>query len=320
MYKILSKCLAKRLRSVLPQFISLNQSAFITDRNILDGIMIVNELIHAVKKERRSALVIKLDFRKVYDSVSWEYLRSIQESLGFGDKWIKWMHECYSSAGLSILINGSPTEEITMERGLCQGDPLSPFLSPFLFLLAAEGLSTMLNNAVKAGLISGVGWGKNGGLLTHLQFANDTVLFYRPVMEEVWIIRHLLRTFAVSSGLEINFKKSRCVGVGLEDVEVKKFADVLGCPMGRLPMNYLGMQVGANRGRLNTWSPILQKFKLKLASWRSANLSMAGRVVLIKSALSNLPLYYTSMYKMPVAVAQEMDKIQRRFMWGSSDL
>ncbi|KAL9676300.1 hypothetical protein QQ045_004513 [Rhodiola kirilowii] len=157
--------------------------------------MIVNELIHAVKRERRSALVIKLDFRKAYDSVSWEFLRSVQVSLGFGEKWINWMQECYSTAALSILINGSSTEDIPMERGLRQGVPLSPFL----FLLAAEGLSRMLNKEVMAGLISGVVWGKNGSSLTHLQFADDTILFCRPDLEEVRFITQLLRTFAVAS-------------------------------------------------------------------------------------------------------------------------
>ncbi|KAL9684154.1 hypothetical protein QQ045_021588 [Rhodiola kirilowii] len=226
------------------------------------------------------------------------------------------MHECYSTAGISILINGSPTKVIPMERGLRQGDPLSPFL----FLLAAEGLSRMLNNAVETGLLSGVEWVKNGGKLTHLQFADDTVLFCKPIMEEVKIIKYILRIFAVSSGLEINFKKSSCVGVGLVDSEVKMFADELGCSVGSFPMNYLGMQVGAKPGSIKTWAPILQKFKSKLASWRSVNLSMAGRVVLIKSALCNLPLFYASMYKIPVGVVQEMEKIQRRFLWGSSEV
>ncbi|KAL9664765.1 hypothetical protein QQ045_020172 [Rhodiola kirilowii] len=316
MYKILSKCLARRLSSVLPQIISPNQSAFITDRNILDDIMIVNELIHAVKKEKRSAIVKKLDFKKAYDSVSWEYLRSIQASMGFGAKWMGWMSECYSSVSLSILINGSPTKEIFMERGLRQGDPLSPLL----FLMAVEGLSRILNNVVQKGRISGVEWVRNRESLTHLQFADDTVLFCKPDMQEVWKIRHIIISFAVCSRLEINFNKSRCLGIGLEDEEVQKFADVLGSPMGKFPMNYLGMQVGANPSRISTWSPILQKFKQKLASWKSTNLSMAGRVVLIKSVLCNLPLYYASMYKMPITVAQEMERTQRRFLWGSSDL
>ncbi|KAL9668838.1 hypothetical protein QQ045_006378 [Rhodiola kirilowii] len=149
-----------------------------------------------------------------------------------------------------------------MERGLCQGEPLSPFL----FLLASEGLSRILNNAVQKGRISGVEWVKNGASLTHLQFADDTVIFCRPDSHKVQKIRHILRSFAVSSGLEIIFSKSRCLGIGLEEEEVQKFADALGCLMGKFLMNYLGMQVGSNASRLSTWNPILQKFKQKLAS------------------------------------------------------
>ncbi|KAL9662535.1 hypothetical protein QQ045_027368 [Rhodiola kirilowii] len=138
-------------------------------------------------------------------------------------------------------------------------------------------------------------------------------------MKEVRATKLILNVFALTSGLKINLDKSRCLGIGLEDEEVESFAKELGCPMDRFPLTYLGMQVGANTSRINTWRPVIQKFKQKLATWRSANLSMAGRVVLIKAALSNLPLYYASMYKMPVTVAQEMERIQRQFLWGSSD-
>ncbi|KAL9683670.1 hypothetical protein QQ045_015498 [Rhodiola kirilowii] len=88
MIKILSKCLAKRLSAVLTHLISPNQSAFLANRNILDGIMVTNVLIHALKTEKRQALVIKLDFRKAYDSVSWKYLEMIQQRMGFGSIWI----------------------------------------------------------------------------------------------------------------------------------------------------------------------------------------------------------------------------------------
>ncbi|KAL9683575.1 hypothetical protein QQ045_015397 [Rhodiola kirilowii] len=107
-----------------------------------------------------------------------------------------------------------------MERGLRQGDPLSPFL----FLLTGEGLSRILNNAVQSGLISSVEWARNGASLTHLQFADDTVLFCKPDMQEVRMIKHILTSFAVCSCLIINFSKSRCLGIGLEEEEVQNYA------------------------------------------------------------------------------------------------
>ncbi|KAL9664080.1 hypothetical protein QQ045_019477 [Rhodiola kirilowii] len=314
-YKILSKCLARRLSSVLPHLISANQSAFIANRSILDGIMVTNELIHALKIEKRAALIIKLDFRKAYDSVSWQYLRLIQRCMGFGNTWRKWMEECYSSVTMAVLINGSPSKEFTLERGLRQGDPLSPFL----FLLAAEGFSRILNRASEAGFFEGVEWMKGGERLSHLQFADDTILFCKAELGEVQRLKRILKIFEGCSGLKINYSKSMCFGLGLKEEETQSFAKQLNCPVGRLPMNYLGIKVGGNPANKETWEPIVQRFNLKLASWRSANLSMAGRVILIKSALCSLPLYYASIYKIPISVAKKMEMIQRRFLWGGSE-
>ncbi|KAL9672015.1 hypothetical protein QQ045_009589 [Rhodiola kirilowii] len=316
MYKILSKCLAKRLSVVLPHLISYNQSAFLANRNILDGIMVTNELIHAMKVEKRKALVIKLDFRKAYDSLSWEFLEMIQRRMGFSGKWMSWMKECYSSAKLAVLINGSPSKEFAMERGLRQGDPLSPFL----FLVAVEGLSRILDKAVEEGVIEGVVWLNNGEKLSHLQFADDTVLFCKAEAVEVESLKSTLIAFGGCSGLKINFDKSMCFGIGLKEEEVRELAKIFQCPVGGFPMKYLGMQVGVNPAKFSTWEPIIQKFKDKLASWRGASLSMAGRLVLIKSALCSLPLYYASLYKIPLSVVKEMEKIQRQFLWGGSEV
>ncbi|KAL9676049.1 hypothetical protein QQ045_004262 [Rhodiola kirilowii] len=257
MYKILSKCLAKRLSSVLPKLISPNQSAFIANRSILDGIMVINELIHAMKFKKRAALIIKLDFWKAYDSVSWEYLEKIQRSMGFGSKWIEWMTECYSIMRMAVLVNGLPTKEFPIERGLRQGDPLSPFL----FLLAAEGLSRILNKAAEDDVLSGVEWVKNGDRMTHLQFADDTVLFCSAELKEVQFLKMILHSFEGCSGLKINFGKSMCYGIGLEEEEIMGFVKVLGCPVGSFPMKYLGMQVGVNPAKKSSWEPILLRFK-----------------------------------------------------------
>ncbi|KAL9674773.1 hypothetical protein QQ045_002972 [Rhodiola kirilowii] len=314
-YKLLAKCLAKRLSEVLPHLISQNQTAFIANRSILDGIMVTNELIHALKSEKGAALIIKLDFRRAYDSVSWEYLESIQKCMGFGFTWRKWMKECYSTVKLAVLVNGSPTKFFPLERGLRQGDPLSPFL----FLLAAEGLSRIFNKASEAGKFEGVAWTETGERITHLQFADDTIIFCKAEWSEVQNLKRILQSLEGCSGLKINYSKSLCFGVGLEEEESQRFAEVLRCPVGKFSMNYLGIQVGGNPAKRAFWDPIIQRFKQKLGSWRSANLSMAGRVVLIKSALCSIPLYQASIYKMPSSVSQEMEKIQRSFLWGGSE-
>ncbi|KAL9658967.1 hypothetical protein QQ045_030941 [Rhodiola kirilowii] len=133
-------------------------------------------------------------------------------------------------------------------------------------------------------------------------------------LKEVQFLKMILHAFEGCSGLKINFGTSMCYGIGLKEEEVMSFAEVIGCLVGSFQMKYLGMQVGVNPAKKSSWEPILGRFKQKLASWRSANLSMAGRVVLIKSALCSLPLYYASIYKIPISVAHELEKIQKQFL------
>ncbi|GKD21782.1 RNA-directed DNA polymerase, eukaryota, reverse transcriptase zinc-binding domain protein [Tanacetum coccineum] len=110
-------------------------------RQILDGCLIANEIIRMAHIEDHKLLLFKVDFEKAFDSVNWEFLFDVMKQFGFGDKWIGWIRSCLSSASISVLINGSPTKEFSMERGLQQGDPLSPLL----FLLVAESLQSRSN-------------------------------------------------------------------------------------------------------------------------------------------------------------------------------
>ena len=120
------------------------QSAFIKDRHILHGTMILNEVVEEAKRCKKPTLVFKVDFEKAYDSVSWSFLEYMLDRMGFCLKWRKWINACLQSAIVSILINGSPTKEFAPTRGLRQGDPLAPML----FNIVAQGLITTTRKIV----------------------------------------------------------------------------------------------------------------------------------------------------------------------------
>ncbi|XP_071694404.1 uncharacterized protein [Rutidosis leptorrhynchoides] len=140
------------IRKVLPSVIGFEQSAYLKGRFILDGSLIANEAIDYLKIIKKKSLIFKLDFKKAFDSLSWNFLFDIMYRMGFGLRWRNWIRAFLKSASISVLVNASPTNEFLTERGVRQGDPLS--LSPFL--IAVEGLNFIIKRTCDVGLFNGV--------------------------------------------------------------------------------------------------------------------------------------------------------------------
>lgn len=140
---------------------------------------------------------------KAYDSVDWSFLEYMLRRVGFCSKWIAWMKACVFGSNMSILVNGTPTEEISIQRVLKQGDPLAPFL----FLLVAEGFSGLMRSAVNFNLFR-----NNGLVVSYLQYADDTLCVGEACVENLWTLKALLRGFELVSGLKMNFSKSCLIG------------------------------------------------------------------------------------------------------------
>lgn len=177
LYKIVAKVLAQRLKAVIGNLVSETQCAFIRGKQIFDGILIANEVIHSMDKMvgNEGNLILKLDFSKAYDCVRWDFLELVLQKMGFGVKWTGWMLECVSTARAAVLVNGSASNEFYLGRGLRQGDPLSPFL----FILITEVLHLLLEKAGVLGLVVGIHGVIPGYMITHLQFADDIILFLK---------------------------------------------------------------------------------------------------------------------------------------------
>ena len=154
LYKIYSKVLANRLKKFLPSLITEHQSAFAKDRLILDNIMVAFETLHHMKHHnsgKHGYMAIKLDISKAYDRIEWVYLEKLMEKMGFCARWVTLMMSCVKTVSYSIMVNGEPTEMIHPNRGIRQGDPLSPFL----FLLCTEGLHALIKHSARNGDIKG---------------------------------------------------------------------------------------------------------------------------------------------------------------------
>ena len=117
-YKIVIKVLAGRMKEVLSLVIDEHQSVLLRNRGMLDSVLIANEVVEEVRRNQRSALCFKVDYEKAYDSIRGNFLLDMLHRLGFLCKWIKWVKGCLQSASISVLINGSPTEEFKPSRGL----------------------------------------------------------------------------------------------------------------------------------------------------------------------------------------------------------
>jgi len=314
-YKVIAKILSRRLRDVLPNLVGETQTAFVGGRQILDGVLIANEVVNWLKKKKKAGTLFKLDFEKAYDTISWESIDMVLKEMGFGEKWRTWINSCVSTARISILFNGCPCKPFKMGRGLRQGDPLSPFL----FVLVAEVLNRALNRAANLGLFKGLQVGANREMITHLQFADDTLLFCEA--EELYLqnLKNVLLSFLTFSGLAVNYGKSGLIVFGKNDQWARRISGELKCKLVQLPCTYLGIPLGANMRKVSSWQPVIEKIQGRLNTWKGTCLSRAGRLVLIKAVLNSLPIYYLSLFKLPNKVAQEINKIQRRFLWSGQN-
>lgn len=127
----------------------------------------------------------------------------------------------------------------------------------------------------------------------------------------------LLKCFEEASGLRINLNKSRLFRVGINKSEVSQRALSLLCSAGDLPFTYLGLPIGGNMKRLDSWTKVEEKMSKKLNTWKARTLSMRGRLTLVKSVLSILPVYYFSLFHISATVVTTLEKVHNKFLSGA---
>ncbi|KAL5538556.1 hypothetical protein UlMin_042562 [Ulmus minor] len=203
------------------------------------------------------------------------------------------------------MINGKPRGRFGALRGLRQGDPLSPFL----FILVTDILGRLMDKAVRIGEVYGFKVGREEVVVSHLQFADDTFFLLEPDQSNIHKVNTILNFFSMCSGLKINMNKSSLVGINLEDEEVRVLTTEVGCEKDSWPMKYLGLPLGGNPNSAEFWNPVVEKVGKRLDGWKKAFLSKGGRLTLIQSVLSSIPIYFISLFKLTKVVTGTLEKM-----------
>lgn len=155
--------------------ISLNHSAFIKGMSISDNIMLAQEIVCGYSRSTLSPIcALKVDFKKDFDSLSWDFIAKLFKVLKFPRMFIDWVMCCVFRAWFSVFVNGGLAGYFKGEKGVRQGDPLSPYI----FVLAMNALSSLLNLAVKYDVFKYHPRCRRIGL-THLSFADDLLVFVK---------------------------------------------------------------------------------------------------------------------------------------------
>ncbi|XP_059288373.1 uncharacterized protein LOC132041681 [Lycium ferocissimum] len=280
-YKIISKVLAERLKRVVSKLVNKHQMAFIKGRQIMDAALIARECIDTRLRGEEPGVMCKLDIEKAYDHLNWNFLINTLKTNGKG--------------------------------GLRQGD----LLSPFLFIIAMEGLDSMMRIASQNSWIRGFNVRNRANEameISHLLYADDTVVFCEANQEQICHLRVILVVFEACSGLKVNWRKSSIFPVK-EVQQIQVLASILNCKIENLPTVYLGMPLGSMHKAVKIWDGIIEKTEKKLALWKSQYLSLGGRLILINSVLDSLPTYVMSLFPIPSKEDQALWKevIQHKY-------
>jgi len=306
--KIYAKIIAERLKKQLVKIISPEQLAYVKGRSIHDGNRLINQVISEIEKNKRSkGSVLAIDFSKAFDTLDHDHLWKTLEAMGCGEKLISMIKTLYNGAESAVINNGTTTSYHPVKRSTRQGDPLSPIL----FAIALEPLLLQIKKVIN-------GVKTPGGVAKISCYADDLTLFISG-KEDLDYVLEILRKFAETSGLEINLEKSELLQIGewkneegmIEEIPIVKTMKITGI--------HIGSAKEKKRLEALNYDPILSGIETRLQIWKSRNLSLVGKVLIVKTqALSKLQ-FMASATEVPIEYVKKIKKCIYNFIWSGKD-
>ncbi|KAK6123164.1 hypothetical protein DH2020_043092 [Rehmannia glutinosa] len=304
-----------------------SQSAFVPGRLITNNVLIAHEIHHHMKTKTPSTtglMSIKLDMSKAFDRIEWIFVQKTMLALGFPPNFVNLILKCISTVYFSFLLNGAEFGNLTPQRGLRQGDPLSPYL----FIICSEVFSCLLQDLQRCNKIHGIAISRSAPPISHLFFADDTLIFGRATSDKARHLRFAIHLYEKVSGQLVNQEK---LGILFSsDVSQETANNIQTCPKKR-PYTfilgfsqvsshgkYLGLPSVMGRNKKENFGFIKDKIWQRLQGWKNYHFSKADKEILIKSILQAIPSYAMSCFRFPDLVIYDIQSTVTSVWWDST--
>ncbi|WMV57204.1 hypothetical protein MTR67_050589 [Solanum verrucosum] len=281
---------------------------------MMHNVLICHDLLrHYSRKNVSPRCLMKIDLKKAYDMVSWDFLEKVLTGFGFPGKFIKWIMLCVTTTMFSVKVNGENHGYFAGRRGLRQGDPISSLL----FVLVMKYLSrtlqkmTMLPDFRYHPMCKKV-------KLTHLIFADDLMILCKGNLASVNRVMEALSHFSAATCLEANMEKSSVFLAGINDTR-NQIIKRTGFAIGEFPIKYLVLPLSPKKWRKTDCWSLIDKITQRINVTYSKKLSYVRRLQVINDVLFSIHSFWGAVFILPQSVLKEVDKICMSYLWGSSD-
>ncbi|XP_022895208.1 uncharacterized protein LOC111409387 [Olea europaea var. sylvestris] len=254
------------------------------------NIHLAQELMRQYSRKRVvPRCLLKIDISKAFDSVSWDFLKSVLEGLNFPLRFVQWIMECVTTPTYSVALNGSMYGFFKGGKGLRQGDPLSPFL----FVICLEYFSRIIKDAT-----------------------NDSDFKLSPKMWSPQDLMLFARGDAII-GFEDQHYESSIYTAGIFGYELQTIMEISKFSKGTMPFRYLGIPLASEKLKVSSYAPFLEKIAGYIGAWSCASLSYAGKLELIRAVLQGVECFWLSIFPISATIISRIVSLCRNFLWGS---